>query len=126
MTEVVGTVILGFLVFMCVECCFVCVCVCLCLNACVCVVVFLCFTDLAVLDQLRVLEDFLWDEYSNRGANPEKLYEKAQRAGNIVPRLYLLITVGGIFIRSKQAAARAILRDLAEMCKGTDFSYGGG
>lgn len=73
---------------------------------------------LAVLDQLRVLEDFLWDEYSNRGANPEKLYEKAQRAGNIVPRLYLLITVGGIFIRSKQAAARAILRDLAEMCKG--------
>jgi vacuolar protein sorting-associated protein 35 len=41
-----------------------------------------------------------------------------QYAGNIVPRLYLLITVGSVYIRSKEAPAKEVLKDLVEMCKG--------
>ena len=35
--------------------------------------------------------------------------------GNIVPRLYLLVTVGAVFIKTKMAPARSILKDLIEM-----------
>jgi hypothetical protein len=47
-----------------------------------------------------------------------ELYELVQHAGNIVPRLFLLITVGSVYIRSKEAPARDILKDLVEMCRG--------
>lgn len=41
-----------------------------------------------------------------------------QYAGNIVPRLYLLITVGLVYIKSNPATKRSILKDLVEMCRG--------
>jgi len=47
-----------------------------------------------------------------------ELYELVQYAGNIVPRLYLLITVASAYIRSKEAPVKEILRDTVEMCKG--------
>ena len=47
-----------------------------------------------------------------------ELYELVQHAGNIVPRLFLLITVGSVYIRSKEAPARDLLKDLVEMCRG--------
>ncbi len=47
-----------------------------------------------------------------------EIYELVQYAGNIVPRLYLLITVGSVYIRSKEAPAKEVLKDLVEMCKG--------
>jgi len=47
-----------------------------------------------------------------------ELYELVQYAGNILPRLYLLITVGSVYIRSKEAPAKDVLRDLVEMCRG--------
>ena len=43
------------------------------------------------------------------------LYELVQYAGNIVPRLYLLITVG----------RKDILRDLVEMCRGVQHHLRG-
>ena len=39
-----------------------------------------------------------------------KYYELVQHAGNILPRLYLLITVGSVYIKSKEAPARDILK----------------
>lgn len=47
-----------------------------------------------------------------------ELYELVQYAANILPRLYLLITVGSVFIKTKKAPANEILKDLVEMCPG--------
>jgi vacuolar protein sorting-associated protein 35 len=66
---------------------------------------------------MRHLEIFFADE-NKRGRRMQDLYEVVQHAGNIVPRLYLLITVGAVYIKSKEAPAKDILKDLVEMCKG--------
>ena len=70
-----------------------------------------------VFDQLTGLEMFFHDEAA-RGRTVDDMYEVVQHAGNIVPRLYLLITVGVVFIKSRQAPVTEIIRDLVEMCKG--------
>jgi len=46
------------------------------------------------------------------------LYESVQHAGNIIPRLYLLITVGSAYIKTKEAPVKLILKDLLDMVKG--------
>lgn len=46
------------------------------------------------------------------------LYESVQHAANILPRLYLLVTVGAAYISSKEAEAGEILKDVSELCKG--------
>ncbi|KAG2393890.1 hypothetical protein C9374_003654 [Naegleria lovaniensis] len=50
--------------------------------------------------------------------NMQELYERVQHTPSIVPRLYLMATIGAIYIKSKQAPAKDILKDLVEMCKG--------
>src|SRR4051812_39357992 len=70
-----------------------------------------------VFDQLRHLESYLSEE-RQRGKRMGELYELVQYAGNILPRLYLLITVGSVYIRSKEAPAKDVLKDLLEMCRG--------
>ncbi|KAK4788433.1 hypothetical protein SAY86_019752 [Trapa natans] len=68
-------------------------------------------------DELRKLEIFFKEE-TQRGCSVVDLYELVQHAGNILPRLYLLCTVGSVYIKSKEAPARDILKDLVEMCRG--------
>eukprot|EP01086_Lenisia_limosa_P009146 TRINITY_DN32375_c0_g1_i1.p1 TRINITY_DN32375_c0_g1~~TRINITY_DN32375_c0_g1_i1.p1 ORF type:complete len:394 (-),score=104.00 TRINITY_DN32375_c0_g1_i1:121-1302(-) len=46
------------------------------------------------------------------------LYELVQYAGNIVPRLYLLVTVGAVYVGTDEVKTRDLLRDLVEMCRG--------
>ncbi|KAL0489745.1 vacuolar protein sorting protein VPS35 [Acrasis kona] len=70
-----------------------------------------------VFDKMRHLEMFFSEE-NKRGRRMQDLYEVVQHAGNIVPRLYLLITVGSVYIKSKEAPAKDVLKDLVEMCKG--------
>jgi len=67
-------------------------------------------------DQLRYLENYLQDE--KHGKRMAELYELVQYAGNILPRLYLLITVGSVYIKLREAPAKDVLRDLVEMCRG--------
>jgi vacuolar protein sorting-associated protein 35 len=64
------------------------------------------------------LEAYLYDEREKHGKKMSELYELVQYAGNIVPRLYLLVTVASAYIRSKEAPVKDILRDTVEMCKG--------
>jgi vacuolar protein sorting-associated protein 35 len=52
------------------------------------------------------------------GKKMKKLYEAVQHSSRIVPRLYLMITVGDIYILSKESDSIYILYDLFEMCKG--------
>jgi vacuolar protein sorting-associated protein 35 len=68
-------------------------------------------------DQLGSLEAFFAEEHS-KGRSFSSLYELVQHAGNVVPRLYLLCSVGSCAIRSKEAPAKELLRDMADMCKG--------
>ena len=53
------------------------------------------------------------------------LYELVQYAGNIVPRLYLLITVGTVYIKTNEYSRKDILRDLVEMCRGVQHPLRG-
>uniref|UniRef100_A0A2P2MB48 Vacuolar protein sorting-associated protein 35 n=1 Tax=Rhizophora mucronata TaxID=61149 RepID=A0A2P2MB48_RHIMU len=68
-------------------------------------------------DELRKLELFFKEE-TRRGCSIVELYELVQHAGNILPRLYLLCTVGSVYIKSKEAPAKDVLKDLVEMCRG--------
>ncbi|KAL9655021.1 hypothetical protein ABK040_008805 [Willaertia magna] len=71
-----------------------------------------------VFDHLRHLELYFREEHDIRGRKMQELYELVQHTGNIVPRLYLLVTVGSVYIQTKEAPAKEILKDLVEMCKG--------
>ncbi|CAL0331926.1 unnamed protein product [Lupinus luteus] len=68
-------------------------------------------------DQLRKLEMF-FEEETRHGCSIIDLYELVQHAGNILPRLYLLCTIGSVYIKSKEAPAKDVLKDLVEMCHG--------
>ncbi|XP_020959275.1 vacuolar protein sorting-associated protein 35B isoform X3 [Arachis ipaensis] len=66
-------------------------------------------------DELRRLELFFKDE-SRHGVSIFDLYELVQHAGNVLPRLYLLCTVGSVYLRCKDAPVKDVLKDLVEMC----------
>ena len=70
-----------------------------------------------VWSELRHLEMFFGDRARHGKSNLE-MYELVQHAGNILPRLYLLITVGSVYVKSKEGAAKDVLKDLVEMTKG--------
>jgi vacuolar protein sorting-associated protein 35 len=68
-------------------------------------------------DELAFLENHFIEE-QKKGRKMSDLYESVQHAGNIIPRLYLLITVGSAYIRTKEAPVKLILKDLLDMVKG--------
>ena len=110
-----------------------------------------------VTDELRHLESFFEDEHrrftdTGKGRSMVELYETVQHAGNIIPRLFLLITVGAVYIRTKevrsphrglclctvsgsftceggegrdQVPAKEILFDLVELCRGVQHPMRG-
>ncbi|GMN35830.1 hypothetical protein TIFTF001_005562 [Ficus carica] len=75
-------------------------------------------------DELRMLEMFFKDE-SRHGVSIVDLYELVQHAGNILPRMYLLCTVGSVYVKSKEAPAKDVLKDLVEMCRGVQHPIRG-
>jgi vacuolar protein sorting-associated protein 35 len=74
--------------------------------------------------ELRHLEAYISSEHK-RGRRMLELYELVQHAGNVLPRLYLLLTVGSVYIVSQEAAAKDILTDLVEMCRGVQHPMRG-
>ncbi|KAH9541149.1 hypothetical protein CY35_14G045900 [Sphagnum magellanicum] len=75
-------------------------------------------------DELRQLEVFFGEE-GKRGRLNADIYELVQHAGNILPRLYLLCTVGSVYIKSKEAPAKDVLKDLVEMSRGVQHPIRG-
>ena len=73
---------------------------------------------------MRHLEQFFASEHK-RGRRMLELYELVQHAGNVLPRLYLLLAVGSVYIESKEAPAKDILKDLVEMCRGVQHPLRG-
>eukprot|EP01006_Ploeotia_vitrea_P035991 TRINITY_DN65957_c0_g1_i1.p1 TRINITY_DN65957_c0_g1~~TRINITY_DN65957_c0_g1_i1.p1 ORF type:complete len:795 (-),score=534.20 TRINITY_DN65957_c0_g1_i1:64-2295(-) len=80
-----------------------------------------------VTNELREMELFFEDEDSkgDAGHSIEELYENVQHAGNIIPRLYLLVTVGSVYVKSKKAPAKDILFDLVELSRGVQHPMRG-
>ncbi|KAF7283955.1 vacuolar protein sorting 35 isoform X1 [Rhynchophorus ferrugineus] len=79
---------------------------------------------MAITDELRHLELHLVEEFQ-KGRKVSELYELVQYAGNIVPRLYLLITVGLVYIKTNSSLRRHLLKDLVEMCRGVQHPLRG-
>merc|ERR1719171_3180451 len=66
--------------------------------------------------------------FNDKGRHGRKmldLYESVQHAGNILPRLYLLATGAASYIKSKEAPAKEILKDVNELCKGVQHPIRG-
>lgn len=78
---------------------------------------------MAVFDALRHLAVYLRESHPvNHLAD---LYELVQYAGNIVPRLYLMITVGTVYMSVEDAPVKEIMKDMMEMSRGVQHPVRG-
>lgn len=74
--------------------------------------------DMAVFDALRYLSNYLYEAHTQSRHHLADLYELVQYAGNIVPRLYLMITVGSVYMSIPEAPVKEIMKDMMEMSRG--------
>ncbi|KAJ9194122.1 hypothetical protein DTO164E3_7550 [Paecilomyces variotii] len=78
---------------------------------------------MAVFDALRHLSVYLRESHPvNHLAD---LYELVQYAGNIIPRLYLMITVGTVYMSVEDAPVKEIMKDMMEMSRGVQHPIRG-
>ncbi len=78
---------------------------------------------MAIFDALRHLSVYLRESHPvNHLAD---LYELVQYAGNIVPRLYLMITVGTVYMAIEDAPVKEIMKDMMEMSRGVQHPIRG-
>jgi hypothetical protein len=70
-----------------------------------------------VFDGLGYLEVY-FSQLAKGGTPLAELYHRVQSAGQVLVRLYLLITAGSVYVRSGQAPSKVVLRDLLDMAKG--------
>ncbi|GAA5956842.1 hypothetical protein JCM8115_003839 [Rhodotorula mucilaginosa] len=73
---------------------------------------------MAVFDALRHLSSYLYDAHTTGKHHLADLYELVQYAGNIVPRLYLMITVGAVYMSIPGAPVKEVMKDMMEMARG--------
>lgn len=78
---------------------------------------------MAVFDALRYLTVHLRENHPvNHLAD---LYELVQYAGNIVPRLYLMITVGTAYMSIEDAPVKELMKDMMDMTRGVQHPIRG-
>ncbi|UPX14382.1 retromer complex subunit Vps35, variant 2 [Ascochyta rabiei] len=78
---------------------------------------------MAVFDALRHLAVYLRENHPvNHLAD---LYELVQYAGNIIPRLYLMVTVGTVYMAIEDAPVKEIMKDMMEMSRGVQHPIRG-
>lgn len=70
-----------------------------------------------IFDEIQYLINYFREE-ARRGRKLTDLYDTVQQAGNIIPRIYLMICVASIEIESSQANAKDVIYDLLLMIKG--------
>jgi len=79
-----------------------------------------------VTNELRSLGSFFEHAEASKGTfSVVQMYEEVQHTDKIIPRLYLLITVAGVYIKSMRATAKDILFDLVELCRGVQHPMRG-
>jgi vacuolar protein sorting-associated protein 35 len=80
---------------------------------------------MSIFDAMRHLTVFLTEAHTSGRHHLADLYELVQYAGNIVPRLYLMITVGSAYMSMPDAPVREIMRDMMEMSRGVQHPIRG-
>ncbi|KAJ9093149.1 hypothetical protein QFC20_007197 [Naganishia adeliensis] len=73
---------------------------------------------LAELRTSSLTPNYLYDAHVAGKHHLADLYELVQYAGNIVPRLYLMITVGSVYMSIPDAPVKEIMKDMMEMARG--------
>ena len=71
----------------------------------------------AIFDEMMVVENF-FKEQIKRGRKVRDLYDLVQEAKNVIPRLYLMISVGGLIMENEPSSTEEIITDLLGMIKG--------
>lgn len=78
---------------------------------------------MSVFDALRHISVYLRENHPvNHLAD---LYELVQYAGNIIPRLYLMVTVGTVYMAIEDAPVKEIMKDMMEMSRGVQHPIRG-
>lgn len=77
-----------------------------------------------IFDSLSILSQYLVENHPTRHHLAD-LYELVQYTGNILPRLYLMLTVGVSFMQTKDCPAEEVLKDMIEMCRGVQHPIRG-
>ena len=70
-----------------------------------------------IFDEMQYVYNFFKEE-ARRGRRMFDLYDTVQQASNILPRLYLMITVGAVYIETDPKVSKEICYDLLGMVKG--------
>ncbi|KAI0018483.1 vacuolar protein sorting-associated protein 35 [Xylariomycetidae sp. FL0641] len=78
---------------------------------------------MAVFDALRYLSVHLRENHPHN--HLADLYELVQYAGNIVPRLYLMITVGTAYMSIPDAPVKELMKDMMDMSRGVQHPIRG-
>ena len=71
---------------------------------------------ISVVDVMLNLKNYMIEEIS-RGRRLIDLYDDVQQAQNVIPRLYLMITVGSIYIERVPRSTRIIIYDMLGLVK---------
>ncbi|KAH8650119.1 vacuolar protein sorting-associated protein 35 [Xylariales sp. PMI_506] len=78
---------------------------------------------MAVFDALRYLSVHLRENHPHN--HLADLYELVQYAGNIIPRLYLMITVGTAYMAIPEAPVKELMKDMMDMSRGVQHPIRG-
>ncbi|KAI1430616.1 vacuolar protein sorting-associated protein 35 [Xylaria sp. CBS 124048] len=78
---------------------------------------------MAVFDALRYLSVHLKENHPHN--HLADLYELVQYAGNIIPRLYLMITVGTAYMSVSDAPVKELMKDMMDMTRGVQHPIRG-
>ncbi len=80
---------------------------------------------LHIANEMRELEEFFSSLQRDGEMRMTDLYEKVQGCGQVVPRLYLMCCVGGVYIASQEIPAKDVLKDMVDMVKGVQHPMRG-
>jgi len=78
---------------------------------------------MAVFDALRYLSVHLRENHPHN--HLADLYELVQYAGNIIPRMYLMITVGTAYMAIPDAPVKELMKDMMDMSRGVQHPIRG-
>ncbi|KAI1375634.1 vacuolar protein sorting-associated protein 35 [Hypoxylon crocopeplum] len=78
---------------------------------------------MSVFDALRYLSMHLRENHPHN--HLADLYELVQYAGNIIPRLYLMITVGTAYMAIPEAPVKELMKDMMDMSRGVQHPIRG-
>ena len=81
---------------------------------------------LTVTDELRMVDVMLKDAFEkDSGMASGEMYEKVQYNSSILPRMYLMVTVGTAMVKTQPELTKAVLDDLVEMSRGVQHPLRG-